>query len=103
MKRKITFVSFCLILLLIFTTLSYGDIDPKYKARARPNQELLSPPIEDESEDVLLLVIPGCDGFSFIIYLKNNSSKESPVSQSLKKQEAKSRLNSGKKDGKLTY
>jgi hypothetical protein len=41
--KKVIFVTFCLILFLIFTALSYGDIDPKYKFRGDPWDHMLSP------------------------------------------------------------
>ncbi len=49
MKKKIICVAFCLILFLIFTALSFGDIDPKYKARGHPWDHMLSPPVPEDT------------------------------------------------------
>lgn len=58
MKKKILFVTFCLILFLIFTALGYGDIDPKYKARGHPWGHMLSPrPDDNQNLDLVLIVI----------------------------------------------
>jgi len=43
MKKKIIFVCFCLMLFLIFTALSYGGPDPKYRLREHPWDHMLSP------------------------------------------------------------
>ena len=97
MKKKIILVTFCLILFLIFTATSYGDIDPKYKLRGHPDQELLSPPNGDQFDDVLLLITPNWNGFSLLIYIKNGSPKESPNSQRVTTQEVKFKTNNAKR------
>jgi hypothetical protein len=95
--KKIIFVAFCLMLFLVFTALSYGDIDPKYKVRGHPDQELLSPPHGDRFDDVLLLVIPNWNGLCFIVYTKNSSPKDNPTLQNSLLQEMKSETRNGKK------
>ena len=56
--KKIILGTFCLILFLIFTALSYGDIDPKYKARAHPWSDMvLSPGNDTPVVDVLMFSI----------------------------------------------
>jgi len=46
MKKKIIFLAFCLILFLIFTTLSYGlSFDPRF--HGHPWDDLLAPPAND--------------------------------------------------------
>ncbi len=58
MKKKIVLMVFCLMLFLIFTALSYGDIDPKYKVRGHPWSDLLAPPGNDATVmNVLMLSI----------------------------------------------
>ena len=44
--KKIIFITFCLILFLIFTALSYGEIDPKYKEH--PWDHMLSPRVPED-------------------------------------------------------
>jgi hypothetical protein len=97
MKRKIILVSFCLMLFLIFTALSYGDIDPKYKARAEPHQELKSPPSGDQFDDVLLVIIPNWSGFTLMVCAKKDSPKENPALRSSTTQEVKSKTNNNVK------
>jgi len=95
MKKKIICVNFCLILFLIFTTLSFGEIDPKYVLREHPNQEpLLSAPKGDQFDDVLLLITPNWNRISLLIYIKIDSHDESPNSQEVKAQEVNFKLNS---------
>ena len=49
MRKKIIFVTFCLISFLIFTALSYADISPKYKKlRGHPWDHMLSPSVHDD-------------------------------------------------------
>ena len=57
--KKIIFITFCLILFLIFTATSYGTIDPKYdKQREHPWGHMLSPkPDDNQNLDFVLLVI----------------------------------------------
>jgi|GEM_PF-1314670 len=97
--KKITCVVLCVVLLLIFTSSSFGAFDPDwYRFRAHPEQELiLSPPKGDHSDDVLLLIIPNWNGFSVVVYIKNDSPKENPTSQRLTDQEAKSETNNAKR------
>ena len=57
MKKKIIFVAFCLILFLIFTTLSYGGPDPK-RMKGHPWSDMLAPPANDSTiVKVLMLSI----------------------------------------------
>lgn len=87
MKKKIIFVVLCAVLLLLFTSLSYGQ-DPgdpmdgfqvdgdqadgfqeyeEYRFREDPWDHLQSPPVgEDENFDVVTIVIDL--GFCYIFY-----------------------------------
>ena len=60
MKKKIILLVLCAVLLLIFTSLSYGGFDPKYKDRilGHPWDDMLSPASNDAAAvDVLMLRI----------------------------------------------
>jgi len=50
MKKRLFFLGLCLVLLLIFTSLSYGGYDPKYKLKAHPWDEMNLSPSEDTTE-----------------------------------------------------
>jgi hypothetical protein len=68
MKKKIIFLVLCAVLLLMFTSSSYGGFDPNYMEReeADPWEHQLSPTL-DHSQDsnlVLLIANPG----SFLIF-----------------------------------
>ena len=93
MRKKIILITFCLILFLIFTATSYGTIDPKYRQREHPEQELISPPNGDQFDDALLLITPNWNGISLLIYIKKDSRKENPNSQRVTTQEVKSKTN----------
>jgi hypothetical protein len=90
-------------LFLIFTALSYGDIDLKYTLRENAHQEFLSPPNGDRFDDVYLVVIPNGNSFSLIICIKNNFPMENSSSHKAVEREAKSESNNGKKDERLSY
>jgi hypothetical protein len=71
--KKIIFVTFCLMLFLIFTTLSYGRPDPK-KLRGDPWEHMLSPkPDNDNNLDLVVLVINS----HFCLVFKSQSRVES--------------------------
>jgi hypothetical protein len=93
--KKIILLVFCVVLLLIFTSLSYGwGPNPKYdRLRGHPEQELLSPPNGDQFDDVLLVIITNWNNFSLVICTKIDSPKENPALQSLATQEVKSKSN----------
>lgn len=59
MRKKITFLAFCLILLLIFTSLGYAKPDPKYeRILGHPwNDPYLAPAGETTTVNVLMLSI----------------------------------------------
>lgn len=58
MRKKIIFLVFCAILLFIFTSLSYGGPDPKYRLREHPWSDLcLSPSDNTTIVNVLMLSI----------------------------------------------
>ena len=40
MKKKIIFLAVCAVLLLILASSSYGELDPKYKLRGHPWEEV---------------------------------------------------------------
>ena len=83
MKKKIILLVLCGVLLLIFTSSSYGGFDPRYKERmqAHPDQELLTPANGDRSHDVLLLMVPNWTGLSLFIYVENDPPKHDPYPQ----------------------
>ena len=92
--KKPICVVLCVVLLLIFTSSSYGGFDPKYsRFRGHPEQELLSPPNGDQFDDILLLITPNWNGFSLSIYIKNDPPKENPNSQRVTTQEVKFKTN----------
>jgi len=96
--KKIICAVLCVVLLLIFTSSSYGAYDPDwYRLREHPDQELLSPPNGDQFDDVLLLITPNWNGFSLLIYIKNDSPKENPNSQRVTTQEVKFKTNNVEK------
>lgn len=100
MKKKIILLVFCVVLLLIFASLSFGDMDPRYKelVRGHPDQEpLLSAPNGDQFNDVLLLITPNWNRFSLLIYIKNDSHDESPNSQRVKEQKVNFKPNNVRK------
>jgi hypothetical protein len=58
-------------LFLIFTALSYGDIDPKYKALEHPWDRCLSPRV-DENLNLDLVIVVINPGFYFIYTLQSD-------------------------------
>lgn len=98
MKKRIIFLVFCVVLLLIFTSLSYAKPDPRYeRIQEHPDQELLSPPHGDQVQDVLLIIIPNWNNFSVLICTKNDAIRESPARQSLTTQESNAKTNNIKR------
>ena len=95
MKKKIILITFCLILFLIFTALSYGEIDPKYRDRGDPWQHLKSPKIDDnQNQNVILLAINPDFYLIFTFHSKVESFKNSDSfikHNSLNKNETKPR------------
>jgi len=59
MKKKIIFLVLCVVLLLIFTSLSYAKPDPRYdRLRGDPWEHVLSPrPDNDQNLELVILVI----------------------------------------------
>jgi hypothetical protein len=93
MKKKIIFMVFCLMLFLIFTALSYGDIDPKYKARGHPWDHMLSPRASDDEAvqfEVSMFLVPFSLNTPLVISiskelsLNKRTSHPSPIPHSTK-------------------
>ncbi len=79
MKKRIIFVGLCLVLLLIFTSLSYGGYDPRYfPVKEHPDQELLSPANSFGFDYVVFLIMPGGTHTSLLVQLRNSTSEETP-------------------------
>jgi hypothetical protein len=94
MRKKIIFLCLCVVLLFIFTSLSYAGFDPKAKPlREHPDQELLAPANGDRSHDVLLLMVPNWTGLSLFIYVKNDPPKHDPYPQRVGAEEVEFRTN----------
>jgi hypothetical protein len=88
MKKKIILLALCGVLLLIFTSSSYGGFDPKYKEReqADPWQHQISPEVEDDQdlEIALLAISPEfCLVFIFHCKIQNFRSPGELAKQSL--------------------
>jgi hypothetical protein len=102
MKKKIIFMAFCLILLLIFTALSYGGADPK-KLREDPWQHMLSPkPDNNQNLELVILVInphfylifkspSRAENFRNLTELTNQKSDDSIKYNSLNRDETNSK------------
>ena len=77
MKKKIILLVLCAVLLLMFTSSSYGGFDPNYmeRLRERPDQELRGPPMQDQSHDILLVIIPNGKGLFVVVRAQRNPSK----------------------------
>jgi hypothetical protein len=97
--KKLIFLVSCVVLLLIFTSLSYGwGPNPKYdRLRERPHQELLSPPRGDQFDDILLVIVPNGHSLCLVFCAKKDSVKENPTSQALTKREVISKTISNAK------
>jgi hypothetical protein len=67
MKKRIVFVGLCMLLLLIFTSLSYGEYDPKYREKADPWDDLLLFPARDTVDAQILMLPLGCNTTIFLI------------------------------------
>ncbi len=80
MKKRIIFMGLCLMLLLVFTSLSYGEYDPKYKVKADPWSDLLKSHSADTSGvDVLILWTGPGTALTFLLNCatsRNASSNE---------------------------
>jgi len=50
MKKRIIFIGLCFVLLLIFTSSSYGGEDPRYKLKADPWEEMNLCPAQDTTQ-----------------------------------------------------
>jgi hypothetical protein len=61
MKKRIIFIGLCLVLLLVFTSLSYGAYDARYKLKEHPWGHLESPafPYDPGQDQLLAVMIPG--------------------------------------------
>ena len=99
MKKKIILLVLCAVLLMIFTSSSYGGFDPKCKTPmlARPDQELKSPPMEGQSHDILILIIPTWKGFPIVVCAASNPSKEYLPLRNSTTQGARSKSNNDSK------
>jgi hypothetical protein len=96
--KKIILSVLCVVLLLIFTSLSYAKPDPRYdRLREHPEQELLSPTHGDQFNNVLLIVIPNWNALHLIVCIKKDSPQENPTLQNLTTQEVQSKINSNVK------
>ena len=90
MKKKTICVFLCMILVLIFASSSFGGFDPKAcRLRERPDQELTSPSVRDELQDVLLMSIPNWIAVSLLILSKGDSRKETQNLQNLATKQVK--------------
>ena len=77
MKKKTILLALCAVLLLIFTSSSYGGFDPKYleRLRERPDQELKGPPMEGQSHDIVIVIVPNWKGLFVVVRAERNPSK----------------------------
>jgi hypothetical protein len=103
MKKKIIFMAFCLILLLIFTASSYGGPDPKHKLREDPWEHMLSPkPDNNQNLELIVLVInphfylifkspSRAENFRNLTELTNQKSDDSIKHNSLNRNETNSK------------
>ncbi|MGB2770130.1 MAG: hypothetical protein WBC88_10435, partial [Candidatus Zixiibacteriota bacterium] len=79
MKKKIICGLLCVVLLLIFTSLSYGGFDPRaFPMKEHPDQELLSPRHGDQSDVVLLLIVLNWNGGFLVIYTEHDYPQVGP-------------------------
>ena len=81
MKKKIILISFCLILFLIFTALSYAKPDPKYIFQGHPWDDLcLSSPNDITEANILVFSIT--HNITLIFSVNKSISLEKNFSQS---------------------
>lgn len=79
MKKKIILLSLCAVLLLIFTSSSYGGFDPRaFPMKEHPDQEVLSPGSSERPDGLLLLIRPNCSGLFFILWAENPFPRQNP-------------------------
>jgi hypothetical protein len=90
MKKKIIFVAICAVLLMIFSSISYGGGNGKYILLAHPEQEFLSPPRGDQFDDVLLVALPCLNNLCLVVCVRKDSPKENIAHQNILRQQAKS-------------
>ena len=82
MKKKMIIMGLCFLLLLIFTSTTYGGFDPRYSPiKEHPEQELISSRHGSQEEDVPLLIIQYSREFLVIVHYHYTTCRDNSCLQ----------------------